>query len=104
MIFDDMAFCEPTYLADSEGLVLCVFVSVAPAEPTPVSPDVISPVVEVKAEKQKPVVVLVEETRPQQKREVEEWQRQPEGDDDWFTLFADVREEPIIVPPGTVPA
>ncbi|XP_045553501.1 uncharacterized protein isoform X27 [Salmo salar] len=72
---------------------------VAPAEPTPVSPDVISPVVEVKAEKQKPVVVLVEETRPQQKREVEEWQRQPEGDDDWFTLFADVREEPIIVPP-----
>nr|XP_023996154.1 uncharacterized protein LOC112073002 [Salvelinus alpinus]XP_023996155.1 uncharacterized protein LOC112073002 [Salvelinus alpinus] len=72
---------------------------VAPAEPTPVSPDVISPVVEVKAEKQKPVVVLVEETRPQQKQEVEEWQRQPERDDDWFTPFADVREEPIIVPP-----
>ncbi|XP_036821742.1 uncharacterized protein LOC110506699 isoform X13 [Oncorhynchus mykiss] len=72
---------------------------VAPAEPTPVSPDVISPVVEVKAEQQKPVVVLVEEMRPQQEREVEEWQRQPERDDDWFTLFADVREEPIIVPP-----
>ncbi|XP_031667839.1 titin isoform X12 [Oncorhynchus kisutch] len=72
---------------------------VAPAEPTPVSPDVISPVVEVKAEEQKPVVVLVEETRPQQEWEVEEWQRQPERDDDWFTLFADVREEPIIVPP-----
>uniref|UniRef100_UPI001EAE9A93 LOW QUALITY PROTEIN: titin-like n=1 Tax=Oncorhynchus gorbuscha TaxID=8017 RepID=UPI001EAE9A93 len=72
---------------------------VAPAEPTPVSQDVISPVVEVKAEQQKPVVVLVEETRPQQEREVEEWQRQPERDDDWFTLFADVREEPIIVPP-----
>ncbi|XP_042174721.1 uncharacterized protein LOC112225339 isoform X9 [Oncorhynchus tshawytscha] len=72
---------------------------VAPAEPTPVSPDVISPVVEVKAEQQKPVVVLVEETRPQQEREVEEWQRQPERDDDWFTLFADVREEPIIVLP-----
>ncbi|XP_042174722.1 uncharacterized protein LOC112225339 isoform X10 [Oncorhynchus tshawytscha] len=73
---------------------------VAPAEPTPVSPDVISPVVEVKAEQQKPVVVLVEETRPQQEREVEEWQRQPERDDDWFTLFADVREEPIIVLPA----
>ncbi|XP_071025921.1 uncharacterized protein [Oncorhynchus clarkii lewisi] len=72
---------------------------VAPAEPTPVYPDVISPVVEVKAEQQKPVVVLVEETRPQQEREVEEWQRQPERDDDWFTLLADVREEPIIVPP-----
>ncbi|XP_071000118.1 uncharacterized protein [Oncorhynchus clarkii lewisi] len=72
---------------------------VAPAEPTPVYPDVISPVVEVKAEQQKPVVVLVEETRPQQEWEVEEWQRQPERDDDWFTLFADVREEPIIVPP-----
>ncbi|XP_064883597.1 titin-like isoform X13 [Oncorhynchus nerka] len=72
---------------------------VAPAEPTPVSPDVISPVVEVKAEQQKPVVVLVEEMRPQQEREVEEWQRQPKRDDDWFTLFADVREEPIIVPP-----
>ncbi|XP_064802876.1 uncharacterized protein LOC135520929 isoform X15 [Oncorhynchus masou masou] len=75
---------------------------VAPAEPTAVSPDVISPVVEVKAEQQKPVVVLVEETRPQQEREVEEWQRQPERDDDWFTLFADVREEPIIVPPVAI--
>ncbi|KAK6327023.1 hypothetical protein J4Q44_G00026680 [Coregonus suidteri] len=72
---------------------------VAPAEPTLVSPDVASPVVEVKIEEQKPVVVLVEETRPQHKQEVEEWQRQPERDDDWFTLFDDVREEPIIVPP-----
>ncbi|CAB1334796.1 unnamed protein product [Coregonus sp. 'balchen'] len=72
---------------------------VAPAEPTLVSPDVASPVVEVKAEEQKPVVVLVEETRPQHKQEVEEWQRQPERDDDWFTLFDDVHEEPIIVPP-----
>ncbi|KAL0985268.1 hypothetical protein UPYG_G00154790 [Umbra pygmaea] len=69
-------------------------------EPSQVGPDVVRPVVKLKAVEQNPVVVLMEQTRLQQEATIEERFPEPEGDDDWFTLFDFVHKEPLFIPPA----